>query len=192
MKSVKPFSAKLGGLTGLTPYEKRVERRLSDLKNYFQDKQAVKQMLSQGDDPKIYEVYEIPQKPVEGLMNVACTIIYPGKIGSEYYFTKGHFHKKETASEVYIGLKGKGIILIQDQRGETNYFTIEPDVLVYIPPRTAHRSVNVGDVELVFLAIYPSDAGHDYRSIEKRGFAKIVTEKDRKTVLEENPRYISA
>jgi len=186
----EPFSSRLGGTTGLAPYEGKVERHLSDLRGCFLNSDLVEQMLSEGKNPKIYEVYEIPQEPNTGLLSIGATVIYPGKIGDEYYFTKGHFHQKEPRAEIYIGIEGEGRILIQNRSGESTYFQIKPNVLVYIPPQSAHRSINTGSNRLVFLAIYPSDAGHDYKGIEDRGFAKIVVEKDGNPVIEDNPKYI--
>jgi len=188
----EPFSLQLGGVTGISRYEVRAEHRLSDLSGYFQDRKFVRQMLSKDEDPKIYEVYEFPQPAVEGLLNVGCTIVYPGKIGKEYYFTKGHFHQKESTSEVYIGLEGEGLILIQNRKGEVAHMTIKPGLLVQIPPNSAHRSINTGSERLVFLAVYPSDSGHDYESIERTGFAKIVVERNDRPVVEENPKYLKS
>ena len=182
------YSAKLGGKTGIYPYKVVVERRLADLREYFLNKRLVEEMLSKGENPLIYVVYEIPRK-AEGEFNVGCTILYPGKIGDEYYFTKGHFHAKESTSEIYIGMSGEGMILMQDKSGNTVVEEIKPGTLVYIPPRMAHRSINTGKKELVFLAIYPSDAGHDYETIRRMGFAKIVVEREGKPVLIDNPKY---
>ena len=189
IKIDEPYSLRLGSSTGISPYKVKVERRLSDLSGYFLDKMLVQEMLSMGENPVIYEVFELPQPPVSGMLNVGSTVIYPGKIGDEYYFTKGHFHEKESTSEVYIGLEGEGLILIQDRRGEITSLEIGPEVLVYIPPDTAHRSVNTGSHRLVFFAAYPSDAGHDYESIERTGFAKVVVERDGKPVVENNPSF---
>ncbi len=184
----KPFSVRLGGETGINPYRQVIERRLSDLSNYFQNRKLVDEMLKRGENPKIYEVYEIPQPSRSGLINVSCTILYPGKIGDEYYFTKGHFHVKE-ASEVYIGLKGEGMVLMQSADGTFKSENLKPGVLIYIPPSMAHRTVNVGGEKLVFLALFPSDAGHDYGSIEESGFAKIVVEENGKPSLKDNPNF---
>jgi len=71
-------------------------------------------MLSRSENPLIYEVCELSQEPIEGMFNVGCTVIYPGKIGDEYYFAKWHFHQKESASEVYVGMEGVGVVLMQD------------------------------------------------------------------------------
>lgn len=188
--SNEPFSLTLGGKYGINPYKNKVERRLSDMKEYFLDKHLVEEMLLRGENPLIYTVYEVPREG-EGEFNISWTIIYPGKIGKEYYFTKGHFHTKESTSEIYIGISGEGLILMQNRRGEIRVLKIEPNILIYIPPGFAHRSINTGDIELIFLAIYPSDAGHDYITIEKMGFAKIVIEEDGKPALANNPKYLS-
>jgi glucose-6-phosphate isomerase len=189
MLASEPYSLALGGATGMYPYKIKVERRLSDLREYFSNRLAVEEILSKGEDPLIYTVYEMP-RGAEGELDIGCTIIYPGKIGKEYFFTKGHFHAKDSTSEVYIGMRGKGKILMQNRHGRTKVLEIEPNVLVYIPPGFAHRSINTGNTELVFLAIYPSDAGHDYDTIRKTGFAKIVIEENGKPILVDNPNYV--
>lgn len=188
--SIEPFSAKLGGPTGISPYTTKAERRLSDLAEYFLRRNLAEKMLQQGEDPIIYEVFEIPQESADGMFSICCTILYPGKVGEEYYFTKGHFHQKEPTSEVYVGMEGEGIILIEDREGESRHIEIKPDVLVYIPPRSAHRSVNTGSSRLVFLAIYPSEAGHDYEAVRTQGFAKLVVENDGKPRIMDNPHYL--
>jgi glucose-6-phosphate isomerase len=86
-------------------------------------------------------------------------------------------------------MERKGTILIQDRDGKSTHVEIKPNVLVYIPPDTAHRSVNTGNTSLVFLAIYPSEAGHDYEAVRTRGFKELVTENDGKPRVVENPRY---
>ncbi len=50
--------------------------------------------------------------------------------------------------------------------------------------------MNVGRSEdLVMLYVYPADAGHDYGTIESRGFRKLVVERDGKPALIDNPRW---
>ena len=187
--SIEPFSARLGGASGISPYAVKIERRLSDLVEYFLHRSLAEGMLHDGVDPMVYEVFEIPQESTDGMLNVCCTVLYPGKIGDEYFFTKGHFHKKEATSEVYVGMEGEGMILIEDSEGKATHVEIGPNVLVYIPPGSAHRSVNTGDGELVFLAVYPSDAGHDYEAVRTKGFRKLIIENDGKPTIMDNPRY---
>ena len=46
---------------------------------------------------------------------------------------------------------------------------IAPRTLCYVPPFWIHRSVNVGDDELVMTFAYPADSGQDYAIIEEAG-----------------------
>ena len=84
--------------------------------------------------------------------------------------TKGHFHLRETA-EIYFCLSGQGYLLTQNNQGEVHTVQMNSGVLGYIPPGWGHRTLNTGPEEFVFLAVYPADAGHNYRVIEEKGFA---------------------
>ena len=50
--------------------------------------------------------------------------------------------------------------------------------MVYVPGNTAHRTVNTGDEPLVYLAVYPASAGHDYGVIAQRNFRSFVVKRD--------------
>ena len=128
-------------------------------------------------DPEsvIYEVYELDSI---GSIRLAITKLMPGKVGDEFYMTKGHFHIDPQSGEVYFGLKGRGLLIMQTKDGETGEIELEPGTIACIPPGWAHRSVNTGDTEFVFLAAFPREAGHDYASIETEGFLKRVIEVD--------------
>jgi len=59
---------------------------------------------------------------------------------------------------------------------------------VYVTPGWAHRSINVHPSEdLVTFFAYPGHAGHDYGSIEKRGFRRIVLEDGGRYRIAEKP-----
>ena len=187
-KLPKPFQVELDPKTGIPRrYERKLVRRLSDMRGFFSDNELVEEIIARGKNPIIYEVYEIPQVPSEGLFSLACTVLHQGKVGGEYYFTKGHFHVKEPTSEVYVGLKGKGMLLLQNREGRVVHLQLEAGNVTYVPPRWAHRTINTGNGKMVFLAVYPSDAGHDYGSIERSGFARLVVERGGKPALIKNP-----
>jgi glucose-6-phosphate isomerase len=38
--------------------------------------------------------------------------------------------------------------------------------------------------------VYPGDAGHDYGSIEKQGFRKLILEFEGKPKISDNPRWL--
>lgn len=158
------------------PYGKKICRHLSDLKSYFSDQSAVKKLLKKS-DPVLYEVYEHEVPHTDEHLTFATTILYPGKVGKEFYFTKGHFHFNPDGAETTIGIEGSGVVLIQDRKGKCKSEPIKPFGITYSPAGWAHRVINNSSKKLVFLSICRADVGHDYESITKKGFAKKIKAK---------------
>lgn len=170
------------------PYTKMKEVRLSELKEYFSNIEEAEKILSKGRDPIIYKYYEYTYSEASGNLNLGLSIIYPGKIGKEYYMTKGHFHLKD-ASELYLCLKGRGMLIMQNKDGEVSAIELKPGSLGYVPPGWGHRTINTGRSRFIFFFAYPSDAGHDYAIVKEKGFAKIVIEENKTPKVVDNPRY---
>ncbi len=170
----------------LKNYEEHVVRRASDMLGFYQDENSLKKIIENG-NPVIYDVYAVP-KDGEGELSYAITLLHPGKVGNEYFMTKGHYHKRRDRAELYLGIKGSGILLMQKDN-DVQWKTMKRGDIVYVPPYWAHRSINIGSGDFVFLAIYPGDAGHDYGSIAKKGFAKIVVEEMGKYTIRDNPKW---
>jgi glucose-6-phosphate isomerase len=168
------------GLDGPTKVD---VRRFKDLADCF-SKPTDKDCHQCDPEKEIYKVVS-PAEQEQSDLTYAITIIHPGKIGDEYHMTRGHFHKKADAGEMYFGLSGSGVILMQDRLGSITSVEISEGAVVYIPPGLAHRTVNAGQGELVFLAVYSPQAGHDYESIVRRGFSKRVVERDGAAILED-------
>lgn len=148
------------------------ERHLSDMPGFFQDQPAVHELLLT--DPLMYRVYLTHQGGDANGLYTGTSVIESGRIGREYYMTKGHFHVANTAPEVYLTLRGQGLLLLQTRAGESTVQTMEPGVMNYIPGEWAHRTINTGEAQLVFFAVWPVSAGHDYDSIAHSGFAQLV------------------
>nr|4LUM_A Chain A, Glucose-6-phosphate isomerase [Pyrococcus furiosus DSM 3638]4LUM_B Chain B, Glucose-6-phosphate isomerase [Pyrococcus furiosus DSM 3638] len=184
----EPFGVKVDFETGIIEGAKKSVRRLSDMEGYFVDERAWKELVEK-EDPVVYEVYAVEQEEKEGDLNFATTVLYPGKVGKEFFFTKGHFHAKLDRAEVYVALKGKGGMLLQTPEGDAKWISMEPGTVVYVPVYWAHRTVNIGDEPFIFLAIYPADAGHDYGTIAEKGFSKIVIEENGEVKVVDNPRW---
>jgi glucose-6-phosphate isomerase, archaeal len=153
----------------LVPAAAGFSRRLSDMIGAYADQEAARSLLAHADDPVIYTGYDASVPPEAGHLTFRTTIIMPGTIGSEYFMTKGHHHVRDSA-EFYLGMSGAGLMLMQSRAGEFAQQKLEPRASVYVPPGWAHRTVNVGDEPLVFLAVYFGDAGHDYESVADVGF----------------------
>ncbi|MCL4417975.1 MAG: cupin domain-containing protein, partial [Actinobacteria bacterium] len=112
----------------------------------------------------------------EGQLIFGTSIIYPGKVGSEYFMTKGHYHEKPDTAEIYFCLKGKGYLIMESLEGETSIIFMQSGSIGYVPPRWAHRTANTGDEPLICFYSVPADAGHDYEEIAKSGFKVIAIE----------------
>jgi len=112
-------------------------------------------------------------------LHYAMGLIMPGKIGREYFMTKGHLHAWRPAAEFYFGLSGDGMMLLEDERtAESRLVPLRPHHAVYVPGHTAHRTMNTGRTPLTYLGIYPAKAGHDYDAIAKRNFRCVVIERN--------------
>ncbi len=115
---MRPFSIHLDFKTGaLTPHDRTNIRKLSDMKGMFLDTEAERRVL-QKDNPIIYSFSEKILPEENGHLQLATTSINPGKIGNEYFMTKGHYHRRPDTSEVYLGLEGEGCLLMQTEKGD--------------------------------------------------------------------------
>lgn len=165
------------------------KRYLADMGNFFQNKDAVQEILKR-ENPLIYEYYELGCPEREGDLAFGTTIVYPGKIGDEYYMTKGHFHKRLNTGEVYYVLSGQGYMVMEDIQGHTIDRPLEGGKALYVPRGYAHRSVNTGSVPLVMFFAFEADAGHDYGTIELRGYHHMVCESDGQPEIRTNQKWV--
>ena len=155
----------------------RLSRRVGDLDDIFYDRAAYAAMPK---DRLVYEVvssFPVPDR-TEGGLFLGVTYIHPGKVGNEYFMTKGHFHRIRNRAEIYICMEGQGmLILMNEDRTQTWAERMEPGSVHYINGYTAHRTANTGSCILSFGACWPSDAGHDYDTISEYGFSKILVDR---------------
>lgn len=178
-------------VTGKVPDEATpsLKRSLSSMNGVYADGDAFNSLL-RGTNPLVYEFYDMgnPETPQE--IAFGTSIVYPGKVGDEYFMTKGHFHTILETAEVYYCLQGHGLMLMESPEGDVQVQELTPGEAVYVPGRYAHRSVNVGsDGPLVTFFSFRADAGHDYGTIETRGFRKLAVERSGKWALVDNPRW---
>ena len=177
-------------LTGGRPthYDAHTTRLLSAMNGQYADQAAYAALLAQG-DVVVYEVYEIKRPEVAGELLHGISIVHPGRVGDEYFMTKGHFHAELATAEVYYCLQGSGRLVLETPEGDWSVQELCPGGVVYIPPRWAHRSVNTGDGDLAMLYVYPAHAGHDYGTIERLGFRKLIVERGGRPSIVDNPRW---
>ncbi len=179
-----PFDLK----SGLSTKAISTKRYLSQMKGMFGDDKAYEAALAEG-DRLVYEFYEMGAPEVEGALAMGTSITYPGDIGGEYHFTKGHFHCILDTAEVYYGLSGEGYMLLENPEGDWCLKALRPGVALYVPPRYAHRTINTGTTPLVSFFTFRADAGHDYGTIEKKGYRKMLIEKKGIPTVIDNPKW---
>jgi glucose-6-phosphate isomerase len=155
---------------------------LKDLFDVFEDKQAFYNLDA---DRIIYSVQAIfpVAEGVEGGLFYGKTVIEPGKVGNEYFMTKGHFHHKADRSEFYWGIQGEGMLILMDEDRNTWAEKMFPGSLHYVNAHIAHRTANTGNTPLIFGACWPSDAGHNYQEIIDKGFSARLKEVDGRPTL---------
>jgi glucose-6-phosphate isomerase len=188
-KNIKSKSIKFNLDDGHSPQAKSIKRLLSDMKGMYHDDKKFNEILKKG-DLLVYEFYNmgLPEEPSE--LAYGTTILYSGKVGDEYYMTKGHFHNIIETAEIYYCIKGHGFLLMENPEGESEVQEMKPGVSVYVPPRFAHRSINISkDESLISFFAFRADAGHDYKTIESKGFRKIIVEKKGKPEIIDNPKW---
>ena len=169
-----PFALALALESGdLEPHTTFIERRASSLRGAFADADALEALVSD-DDPLVYEVRQFDVPEETGQLICCTTVIHPGTVGDEFFMTKGHFHSLRDTGEVYVGLSGRGYLLLMTEDGSHSELAMERGTLAYVPPYWAHRTVNAGEEPFVFFAVYPGQAGHDYGTIETSGFPRRV------------------
>jgi len=186
----RPFTFTVSSRNGIPDsYSNHITRRLSAMKDQFSNQQAYETMLER-EDAVVYEVYEIHRPEVAGELRHGVSVVYPGKVGEEFFMTKGHFHAELETAEVYYCLQGEGMMVMETPEGDWAVEPLRAGSVLYVPPRWAHRSMNSSSQEdLVMFFVYPGNAGHDYGSIETQGLRKLVVERDGQIAIVDNTRW---
>lgn len=159
--SICPLTGAMSGASGL------YEKQLKDLGGIYADSATFDACVARQGEEIVYRVHE--KRPVQksGDLIFGTTFMTPGRIGDEYFVTRGHLHARANRPETYYGEAGEGVMLMESPEGETKIVEIAARVMVYVPPLWIHRSVNTGATPLVMSFCYPSDSGQDYEIIAR-------------------------
>ncbi len=159
------------------------QRWLSQLGSSFVDPAAYQARLSRG-DALVYQVTNVETASGEGQLHYALAVLMPGRVGDEYFLTRGHIHAWQAAAEVYIALSGQGMMLLENiQTGECQAVELSPRQVVYVPGYTAHRTANTGSEPLVYWGVLSSQAGHDYRYVQEHNFQQVIVQQQGRPVV---------
>lgn len=171
----------------LSPTTGQNRKHLSQLKSVFHDIDACEQLIETHSDPLVYEVREYRQDDSD--LFFGTTTMQPGKVGNEYYMTRGHFHFRRDMGEFYCTQSGTGILMLQNRDGRCETVDMRVGSCVFIPPDWAHRSINTGPSKLVFTWVCNIAAGQDYDALAERGMRLMAVEKAGDFALVPNPNF---
>ena len=177
---MQPFGVNIDLVEGVMDQpDRHLARPASVMRGYYADAAALERLIAEQHDPLHYETFEKDVPEQYGQLCFCISQLQPGRVGDEFFMTKGHYHTVAETAEVYQCIRGRGYMLMKtppDAQGHSRCVA-EPmwrNRLVYVPPYWAHRSINTGSEPLISLCIYPGEAGHNYGDIETEGFPQRV------------------
>jgi len=59
------------------------------------------------------------------------------------------YHSHKNQESVYFVIQGKGKMLIEDKE-----YIVEPDMVVFIPPKERHQVFNIGETDLTLIEVF--------------------------------------
>ncbi len=180
-----PFTVDFDLSTGILSNAEMKKRILNDMKNQYLDEDARKK----DESLVVYEYADLGFPNESGALAFGTSIVYPGKVGNEYYMTKGHYHARIDTPEVYLALAGEGYMLMENSDGDVCWEKLMPGKAIYVAKGYAHRMINTGNVPLAVFYAYEADAGHDYQTIAVKGFRKCCID-EHGPVFVDNPKWI--
>src|SRR6185437_800978 len=96
-----PEGVAIDGQSGaVSPATGRYTKRLSELRGFYQDGAALERAVAADGDPVAYEVIEY--RKAESDLAFGTTIMWPGRVGREFFMTRGHlrFHSARLGAPV--------------------------------------------------------------------------------------------
>ncbi|HZL01738.1 MAG TPA: glucose-6-phosphate isomerase family protein [Cellulomonas sp.] len=168
----------------------RYEKKLKDLAGLYRDTAAFDQELADRADESVYWVESSAPETGDGALTIGLSVLEPGRIGEEFAMTRGHIHAQSQHAELYYGISGTGVMLLDTVDGESRAVPISAGVVVHVPGYWIHRSVNVGNDRLVTLFAYATTAGQDYGIIERAGgMSQLVVADGDDWIARSNPDH---
>jgi glucose-6-phosphate isomerase len=179
-------AGELEGRTGVK------QSRISDLAGCYADGAAFERLAAARGSDIAYEVHEFrPERVAPHELIFGTSILQPGRVGDEFFMTRGHIHARADRPEVYVWRSGRGVLHLEAPDGTTHPLEMSHGSIAYVPAFWIHRSVNIGPEPFVTTFCYPADSGQDYAIIEKSaGMRTLIVDDGAGGWMEaENPRY---
>lgn len=155
----------------------------------FDDLKPVLQDPSSAGPDTVYEVHTDLNDP----QWVNKTTIQPGKQGSEYTKTFGHYHTTNSETELYRVESGEGILVLQ-KKHEVLLVRAKTGDQILINPEYGHSWSNIGSEPLVLLDNWSfGHSDEDYAFIAKHhGMAYYIVEENGQPKAVANTNYVES
>lgn len=121
-------------------------------------------------DPLVYAVERV-QPADDQTPEFSLTTIFPGMVGTEFFFTRGHDHMPPKG-ETYFCVSGVGGLIVEKD-GDYEWLPMKPGNVIQLLSGWGHRTINTGTEPLIFAGQYIAPFEVDY-AISERGFAARV------------------
>jgi glucose-6-phosphate isomerase len=190
--SLSPFLAFVNPETlQIQPNTGGYQKYVRELEAIYEDQTSFRELVETRGKEVAYRVEEARFTDGGSDLITGISVLEPGKVGSEFFMTRGHLHQRADRPETYYCLAGHGILLMESLEGRIEVAEMRSGSLVYVPPFWVHRSVNVGADVFATLFSYPADAGQDFEIVRRAGgFRQLVVEDgERGWKLAQNSRY---
>ncbi len=182
---MQPFGVDIDLVEGvMADPDNYLARKASAMKGHYADEAALNKLIAEQGDPLHYEVFEKKIPEEYGHLAFCISKLLPGRVGDEFFMTKGHYHTVAGTCEIYLCIRGQGYMLMKTADGRCIAEPMIRGRMVYVPPYWAHRSINTGGEPLISFCVYPAEAGHNYGDIETEGFPKRVFLRDGKETIQ--------
>ena len=142
MMSIGQLRSRFDPLTGAIAGAPVTRRRLSDLRGCFADSAAYEATLAAG-DPLLYSVASVEPAKGEGDLHYGVGLLMPGRVGAEYFMTKGHLHSWRQAAEIYTHTGRAELWIVLDDGARVQVGDLVRDCRagdeIWIPANERHR-----------------------------------------------------
>ena len=122
----------------------RYEKFLPDLNGLYRDDAAFQQALAREQGSPVYWVESSQTESGPGGLITGISVLEPGRIGREYAMTRGHLHTLGDRSELYVGLSGRGVMILETLDGRSEVVDVTPGRAIYVPGWWVHPPPSSG------------------------------------------------
>lgn len=113
----------------------RKSTRIQDLTDVFADENARQQLAG---EHVVYDVEMLDTSSAEGELYTGVTHLYPGRVGCEYFMTRGHFHARREQGKSILVCVAPVCCCCKPNRATRGWKRYSPDPSTLSPalPRT--------------------------------------------------------